>query len=428
MRCRSIVALLLFAALGVAACGSEAPAAESSLEQVRDMLRQRSQALTHGDVDGYLRPMTAAARAFEEPIARGTRSVPIAQFDLVFNPPADVSADAPAFTDVPVTATYRYTGLPDDNRFTIELLCSFARQDGSWLVTKSAPASPPGGNDTGHGVPANGGPSENLPPWATGAVVVSRTAHFLALSRPGLPHLAESLALAEQARARLIGRLTLVPDPVWLLLLARDAPEADGMGPQAFPRGALAYASYSFIDAGLPAERSMTVDLEFLFGRGTGAQPTVHGLGVAPVEVFQHEMGHLALTRYDSPNTVSWVREGAAMYLSGERRFAQWKEGLRDNLFAQVSFADLTSVAGLPGAVYPYANAAVDYLVEAHGPAQFFTFYRGFKDLAGREGRTGSAPSESDASILLQRIYGITDRQLDTLTLDWMRRQVASGH
>src|SRR5487761_1436811 len=132
MRCRSIVALLLFAALGVAACGSEAPAAESSLEQVRDMLRQRSQALTHGDVDGYLRPMTAAARAFE---------VPIAQFDLVFNPPADVSADAPAFTDVPVTATYRHTGLPDDNRFTIELLCSFARQDGSWLVTKSAPAS-----------------------------------------------------------------------------------------------------------------------------------------------------------------------------------------------------------------------------------------------------------------------------------------------
>ncbi len=443
LSCQLLVLVVL-----VSAClsdGEEARAPRSNLEQAREMLRERAALLAAGDAGAYLRSVAPAARPREKRIARGASAVPLADITITFNPPPGVGADAPAFRDLPVDFIYTYRTLPQENRFRFQLIYTIEKRGRSWIVTRSKPRS-----------------RSQLPIWATGRVEAARSPHFLALFRPGLENVDKVLALAESARRRVDPKLTLELDPTHLILLARDHAQYVDFGGRPL---ALAHADMLF-DGGLPRERQMVVNLAAVLGprllvehpeqaqlpsgedrrrrrgaprEGTAPRP-VPGPGegtrggppppprepqerLIPLQVFQHELAHLALARYMSPNTPGWVNEGAAMYLSEERRMESWKRALALNRLDQLSLVAFSYFQVCPS--YGYCNAAVLYLVETFGPQRFWDFFRAHKYTRPRVGR-GSGIQGSPTEELLRRVYGFGLAELDRRTREWIRRAVAA--
>lgn len=93
---------------------------------------------------------------------------------------------------------------------------------------------------------------------------------------------------------------------------------------------------------------------------------------LVPAQVFEHELAHLALSRVSRESTTGWVLEGGAMLLADERRIGSWRLGQLFGIYDRVSFADLSEMGKLNGAIsYAYANAAVSYLVETFGEKKF---------------------------------------------------------
>jgi hypothetical protein len=368
-----------------------------NLADVREMLRQRGQRLLAGDVEGYLRPVESGARATEEPIVTGAGSVPLAEVNMVFNPERGVDIKAPSFKGVLVHMFYEYKDLPN-NKFRLGLFYDMSRGPSGWVVTSSRMEP------------------ESVPFWATGPVRTERTEHFLALARPGTPHVKEALDLAEAARASLVPRLTLELDPRHLVIVARDHVELMRASTSELPEGVPALARFLQRGDQLPMARHMLVDVDYLFGARASEKAAGHmGKNAFPAELFRHELGHLALYRYQAPYLPGWVAEGGAMLLSGERRMDEWKAGLASGAFERSSFTELGERANLGGALeYGYANAAVTSLVEEFGVDRFWEFYSGFK----RRGDT--------AEVVLRVAFRFDEAEMDRRTREWIKRSVAA--
>lgn len=151
---------------------------------------------------------------------------------------------------------------------------------------------------------------------------------------------------------------------------------------------------------------------------------------LVPAQVFQHELGHLALSRVTRESTPGWVSEGGAMLLSGERRLGSWEAGELEKIYEEVSFTELSADRNLDSAVtYAYANAAVSYLVETFGKKKFWDFYRDFKEYEPSGASMEAHPLEelrSDATHrLLRRIYDMNEEQLDQKTREYIKKAVA---
>lgn len=420
-------------------------AAEPGPRQAVDaMLRQRAKALVAGDVEAYLAPMTPEARAVEEPIARGSTAVPLAEVNLLMDE-ADFNDEGTGVSAARLDFIYRYKDLPDDNLFRFRLLYELELREGSWIVTGSR----------------HDERKSDLPVWARGPVSVASSQHFLALHRPGTTRVDESLELAEQARVKLLEGLTLQPDDRHLLLLAKDAAEYQDMSGGG-GGGSLALVSYVFRSStGHPTRseaRQMVVNLTAVLGdpnekadlgpaHGSAQGPENPGADeddgleipadlqkkvdaeLVPAQVFQHELGHLALSRVTRESTTGWVKEGAAMLLSGERRTGSWEAGQVYGLYDQLSFGELSGQQNLrSGVAYAYANAAVFYLVETFGEKKFWDFYRDFKEYEP-SGSMEAHPLEelrADATHrLLRRIYDMNEEQLDQKTREYIKMAIA---
>ena len=368
-----------------------------NLADVREMLRQRGQRLLAGDVEGYLRPVEAGGRATEEAIARGAGTVSLAELNIVFNPERGVDIYASSFKGVLVQMFYGYRDLPN-NTFRLGLTYDMWRGPSGWVVTSSRMEP------------------ESVPFWATGPVKTERTEHFLALARPGTPHVKEALDLAEAARASLVPKLTLELDARHLVIVARDHVELMQASALELPEGVPALARFLQRGDELPMARHMLVDVDYLFGSRASEKAAGHvGKNAFPTEVFRHELGHLALYRYQAPYLPGWVAEGGAMLLSGERRMDEWKAGLASGVFEQTSFTELGRKANLGGALeYGYANAAVTSLVEEFGVDRFWEFYSGFK----RRGDT--------AEVVLRGAFRFDEAELDGRTREWIKRSVTA--
>lgn len=379
--------------------GEQPVTVEDARSPLRSMLQQRARDLAGGDVDAYLASLGPEARIVEEPIARGAASVPLTDIDLVL---ADAVADEDRarLEDVHVDLLYRYEGLPDDNLFRLRMEYDLERRDGTWVVTASRPTL------------------EDLPVWATGPVEVARAAHTLALFRPGLANVDEMLALAEQARAQLLPKLTLEADPVHLVVLARDSEEYEEIVGEAIAVDSVAVAQILYRGTAghplRPESRQMIVDLGPLFDRPSQPVPYEGQADVLPVEVFQHELGHLALSRFTRPGTPLWLVEGAAMFLSGERRVDAWRIISEGDLFEELEAVKLGQPGGSDRALqYAHANASALYLVETFGPEKFWELYRSAGDVS-----TGS-PEPSVSGGLL-RIYDLDEAELDRRVRAWI--------
>lgn len=396
--------LALVLAFVVAACGgtSSPPLPESPLQALRTALRERAALLAKGDAEAYLQAAVGPARAVEEAIARGAAAVPLSYANVSVEPIG--SAGGANLRQVRVEMVFRYEGLPRDNLFRFGLRYDVERRAGSWVITASTPE-----------------PDPPLPVWAREPVESTRTEHFLALHRPGLAKAREALDLAEQARARLVPKLRYVePESADLLLLGADHADLERMLGRPVSAGVLAVANALYPGIGEPEHRQMAVNLDALLGSGVSRILGHSGTGTA-VEVFQHELAHLALVRLRGRAMPAWVNEGTAMYLSGERRVAEWRAGLARGAFDAVSIAALGNNANLPSSLeYAYANAAVLYLVERFGDEQFWRFYSSFRRLVP----TGEFATDS-SRFALRQSFGLTAEELDTATRDWMRRAAA---
>lgn len=381
---------------------------DSAAGQVRALLRQRAALLADGDVAGYLAAVgpDADAQANERAIAEGAAAAPVSYANITFDPRGGGNTTATSFLGATVELVFRYEGLPDDNLFRFSLLYDLERQGGRWVVTSSA-------------ITEGQGPA---PIWATGPVESTRSEHFLALYRPGLPRAAEALQAAEEARRNLAQRLEVVEsDPVHLVVLAASEEDyADIKGEPTDP-GELAAAGFWFSPISRPEERHMIVKAARLVEGGEAQADD--GSRASPAIVFQHELAHLALTRHDGPFTPGWVNEGAAMYLAGERRVDDWRVGLERNLFARTSIAAMGTEPGLSdGITYAYANAAVLYLVEEFGAERFFDFYISFLPLL-------PTPEfvEDPTGVALAERYDLDASELDRRTREYMQEAVAAG-
>lgn len=422
---------------------TEEAASRGPRQAVDAMLRQRAKALTAGDVEAYLAPMTAEARAVEEPIARGSSAVPLADVSLLMDE-ADFNDAGTAVSAARIDFIYRYKDLPDDNLFRFRLVYDLERRDGAWMITTSR----------------HDERKTPLPIWARGPVTVASSAHFLALHRPGTTRVEESLGLAEDARGKLLDGLTLQPDERHLLLLAKDRADYEDLT-GAGAGASLAMTSYIFRSSrGHPTRaeaRQMVVNLEAVLANpenkadlgadhgsrfGGGGRDDGRDEGIAmpdelarqledelvPAQVFQHELAHLALSRVSRESTTGWVLEGGAMLLADERRIGSWRLGQLFGIYDRVSFADLSEMGNLNGAIsYAYANAAVSYLVETFGEKKFWNFYRDFKEYEP-SGSMQAHPLEelrADATHrLLRRIYDMNEEQLDDKTREYIASAV----
>lgn len=417
-------------------------------QAVDSMLRERAKALTAGNVDGYLAPMTPEARAVEEPIARGTTSVPIAEVNLLMDE-ADFDDAGTAVSAARIDFIYRYEDLPEDNLFRFRLLYDLELRDGSWMVTNAK----------------HDERKTPLPIWARGPVAVASSPHFLALHRPGTGRVDESLKLAEKARGKLLEGLTLQPDGKHVLLLAKDQAEYEDMAGEG-AGASLALVSYIFRSSTANPTRAearqMVVNLAAVLddparkadvgpehGSALGdedpGQDDDEDIGpeipddlmakleaeLVPAQVFQHELGHLALSRVTRESTTGWVVEGGAMLLADERRAGSWQLGQQFGIYDEITFAGLSGESNLSNAItYAYANAAVSYLVETFGEKKFWDFYRDFKEYEPT-GSMEAHPLEelrADATHrLLRRIYDMNEEQLDEKTREYIKKANSRG-
>ena len=116
------------------------------------------------------------------------------------------------------------------------------------------------------------------------------------------------------------------------------------------------------------------------------------------LRVVAHELTHAALAPDTSGRTPSWLVEGAALYVSGDRRVDEAARrvtaGGTPRALTLTGLSDPGAIAKLGGegqsAGYAYSSAAAFYLVERYGRARFFRLYDAFnsESLPGRPGPT----------------------------------------
>lgn len=428
--------------------GDEAASGElTPAQQVQELLDARAGALADGDVAGYLEPLDPPAREVEEPVAEQAADAPLSEIRLRVPDPTfdEREVDGERImvaANTKVDFVFRYEDIPDDNPFHFRLRSDFERHDGQWRVADSRLVIP----DAQTPVP--------MPPmWALGPVEVARSEHFLAFHRPGLADPEGALGIAEEARGQLLPRLTLEASPAHVLQLADTTDEYQRIISPASPARAVAMTnlfmrSTGYAQSRIPTNRHMSVNLEAVFadslppeavdgqggtgGMGGAGDPSDGGEDhqfepeTTPREVFQHELGHLALSRFTRTSTPVWVMEGGAMELAGEERVRSWRRGLADGTYEDISFLDLSRrdpTIGLSAMEYAYVNAAVSSLVDEFGAERFWDFYRGFKEFATGSAGTPMEQIHADGTNrLLFRVYDMGEETLDQRALEWMRQ------
>ncbi|MGH2810485.1 MAG: hypothetical protein ACRDIA_06345 [Actinomycetota bacterium] len=373
---------------------------KNSVEEVRELLRRRASALIKGDRKGFLAPLSEQTLQPEAAIFDGAQKVPLAEFGFIFSPEKSQSLHATKFTDVETHVTFRYRGLPEDNLFFFTVIYDLEKTEQGWRITG-----------------ADRSPKATPPPWVTGPVATRETRRFLVLHRPGLQRVDEAIALAEEARTDVTGKLTLVPDTKYLLVLAADGAQFSEFEGEAIPDGVLALAGFSQGGAEVPRNRYLLVNMAQTL-QDPSRKVATHSGDVSPIQVFRHELGHLALLRYTTSVTSGWVIEGAAMYLSGEARSEAWRDIVRREALDEINIYEIAPHRNLPGAAYPYANAAVLHLVDAYGSGKFWEFYRSFKRLPSGGALPGDIAAASQQQ--LKRVYGLTEPELDSQTRKWI--------
>ncbi len=162
-----------------------------------------------------------------------------------------------------------------------------------------------------------------------------------------------------------------------------------------------------------------------------------------------HELVHLALAAQSRPFTPPWLKEGAAVYFSGDLSFDANRRLVRagmDHLSLAVMTRaralgqhGLVATAGRQAAdEYLFSGNVVAYLIEKHGQDRFLDLYRSYAELPPERilGALGSSDVSTVARVFesasggfatettdvaLRRIYGLALRELEVAVKEWLR-------
>jgi hypothetical protein len=239
------------------------------------------------------------------------------------------------------------------------------------------------------------------PPWELGAYVQRRAGHFTVLAPRGLgvadTQLGPTLEAGYAAIAAALPQARLRDR--YLVVVAPSADAARRLTVDIRGVESLAAISDTAVQETTAAQQVSTVVSQRLLV----VWPTFATLSEEERRrVIAHELTHAVLADVTSGRTPSWLVEGIALYVSGDRRSDQVAAALagragEDGRVATDSFdlrrlSTSDAIAGLDGArqsgAYAYASAATFALAEAYGREALLALYDAFNDetLRGRAG------------------------------------------
>jgi hypothetical protein len=355
---------------GSPAQGTQRPKPPSDQAQLQALLDRRARALQRGSSRRYAATATGAQRAADRRTAANAHGLPLAGVRL-----QAVKIDVHGRRAVlEVRSSYAIKGI--HGRFEARRTLRAAKTRDGWRVRSVASR-------------------RQQHPWEVARFAAQRTEHFTILA----PAAIDTSGLADAleggyARMRDIlakGRLRRR----YLVVVACDAAQARRMTSGIRGVATLAAISDSAVREEGAAERVATV---------TSQRLLIVWPEFAPLDpegrlrVVAHELTHAALASDTSGRTPSWLVEGAALYVSGDRRVDEAARlvalGATPRALTLTGLSGPEAIGRLGGqgqsAAYAYSSAAAFYLTERYGRRRFFRLYDAFNSdsLSGEAGPT----------------------------------------
>jgi len=339
-------------------------------EQIAALLEQRAAALEAGDARAYAATATAGRRRADRVHARRAARLRPSDVELV---PLKVDVQGDRATARVVTS-YALAGV--HSGFQVERRMTLRRR-GEWRVAAVQPR-------------------RGAPPWEIGDFVRRGARHFAILAPAtldvgDLPAALESGYAAMQdllAGSRLRRR--------YLVLVTADAAQARALTTRIQGVETLAAISdAAIVQSGAAAQVDRVVGLRLLVvWQSFGALASEER-----ERVVTHELTHAALAGTTSGRTPSWLSEGVALYVSGDRRPA----APGADLAALSRPHDIARLSGTAQSdAYATSSAAAFAIAERFGRRRLLRLHDVFNDptLRGRPG-----PRLADRAV--RRVLGI---------------------
>lgn len=365
----------------------DAPAAAADpAGDIGRLLAERARALEEADVGALSATATGKQRAVDRRSATRARKLAIERIRLVAEELETSGGRGKAL----VTMSYRVRGM--SRPFFTQRRLTLREKSGEWRVSRDAPRHEP-------------------LPWEVAPFEVSRVAHVVLLSSPGIDAAPLRTGLAEAYReirrdlpARDLPRSVLV-------IAASDAEQTERLAGR-IANGVVALANVR-VDFGsepaLAVERVLAQRMIVVNSRWS-ALPEVERQST-----LVHEMTHTALNPDTSGRTPPWLVEGVAMYVSGDDRSeearlrasglansAKLRQLCRPNSIFRMSARD-------QGAAYAASSGAAEAIVARHGSKALFRLYDAFNE-PRFDGRTCAATTDR----VMRRTLGMSLAELES--------------
>jgi hypothetical protein len=332
--------------------------APSDADLLRALVHERAAALEAGDVDAYAGTSVGRQRPRDRRAAR--RAGRLRLRDVSLTP--DVIDRTDDRAKLRVHEDYSIAGVRSSFRSTQRYVAVRTRT--GWRIRAVRGA-------------------RGLPPWEVGVFAERRTRHFVVLAPPAVPvgDVVPALEAGYERIHDVLSRGDLRRR--YLVVVARDAKQARALTAQIQGVETLtAIADAAIREEGPARAVAQVVSLRLLVDWGQFAALDPDGQR----RVITHELTHSALAGTTSGRTPAWLIEGAALYVSEDRRPAPPEPVLG-------SLSKPESISRLMGDAQAYAyaasSAAAFAIVERYGRGRLFALYDAFNDprLRGRPGR-----------------------------------------
>ncbi|MEA2279637.1 MAG: hypothetical protein QOK21_244 [Solirubrobacteraceae bacterium] len=366
--------------------GDRAP---SDRELIQAVLDRRARALQRGAAGAYAATAATAARADDRTAARRARPLGLRDVRLLLGSLELHGRRARA----DVVTAWRVRGVRGS--FRTDQRVVLRRTGGGWRIARTLAR-------------------RGLAPWQVADYVRRREPHFVVLAPRDVDIDAAGLpATLQEGYARFAAALPRAPlRRRYLVVVAPTAGAAEQLTLDIDGVETLAAVSDTSVRETGPAQRVTQV----LSQRLLVVWPAFSGLGVDERRrVVAHELTHLVLASATSGRTPSWLVEGIALYVSGDRRSDQVTAILRGLAGAEgaaarpaLSLRRLSApdaIARLSGArqagAYAYASAAAFAIADRYGRRALLRLYDAFDDA-----RLRGPPGPALTSRALRRVIG----------------------
>jgi hypothetical protein len=411
---RKAVAALL-AALACGGCGggggpqlastptpvavASTPSKPGDVDQLGALMKRRAAALQAGRPAAYAATASGPQRIKDREVARNARGLPLRDVELKVDQTDVIGRRA----TLKVRQVYGVRGVR--GTFDTSRTIHARRTAAGWRVRSES------------------GERERQP-WELGPVEVRRSPHFVVLAPRGLP-LDTLVPALDDGYARM-GDVLKKPRlrDRYLVVVAGSTQAARAMTASIAGVETLAAISDAEVQESGAAQRVSDV----LSQRLVVVWPPFSALDAeGRHRVITHELTHAALAGVTSGRTPSWLVEGMALYVSGDRRVGDASRYLAGEASGPARRALSLGALSKPDAIahlsgdgqavaYAYASAASFYIAERFGRARLVRLYNVFNQ-EGVPGRSAAAATRA----AVRRVLGVSLGRLDTDVRAWLR-------